>query len=228
MDRIYIARHVAPPPFVRGILVNAKGERFIGEDAYIDLIGGAITKQAGARAWLILRTSDFWSGIWKSFTRGLHTFKYYSLPLFVNILLGGTKRGSSLEAVASAAGIDAVALRATAEGYDRDLRQGAPDPLGKADSYRELLGDGPFYALNLSVSNPRALTPFQTLGGLVLDEESGAVLRADGSPISGLYAAGTCAMGLCSNGYISGLSIADGVFSGRRAARTAASAAREA
>jgi 3-oxo-5alpha-steroid 4-dehydrogenase len=33
------------------------------------------------------------------------------------------------------------------------------------------------------------------------------VLRADGSSIEGLYAAGRSAYGLCSNGYISGLSI---------------------
>jgi 3-oxo-5alpha-steroid 4-dehydrogenase len=48
------------------------------------------------------------------------------------------------------------------------------------------------------------------------------VVRADGAAIRGLYAAGMSAVGLHSNGYISGLSIADGVFSGRRAGRAAA------
>ncbi|WP_159083087.1 hypothetical protein [Lysinibacillus sp. 2017] len=39
----------------------------------------------------------------------------------------------------------------------------------------------------------------------------------------GLYAAGRTAVGICSNSYISGLSLADGMFSGRRAARHIAS-----
>jgi 3-oxo-5alpha-steroid 4-dehydrogenase len=75
------------------------------------------------------------------------------------------------------------------------------------------------------MSNRHALTKFMTLGGLEVDEDSGAVLRENGSPIAGLYAAGMAAKGLHSNGYISGLSIADGVFSGRRAGRHAAGVA---
>jgi predicted oxidoreductase len=60
-----------------------------------------------------------------------------------------------------------------------------------------------------------------TLGGLVVDEDTGQVLRADGSVIEGLYAAGRNAVGVCSQSYVSGLSIADCVFSGRRAGRNA-------
>jgi succinate dehydrogenase/fumarate reductase flavoprotein subunit len=57
-----------------------------------------------------------------------------------------------------------------------------------------------------------------------VDELTGAVRRADGSLVEGLYAAGRVAVGLCSKGYMSGLSIADTVFSGRRAGRYAAEA----
>ena len=57
-----------------------------------------------------------------------------------------------------------------------------------------------------------------TLGGLVVAPESGQVLRPDGSPVDGLYAAGRSAAGLCSRSYVSGLSLADCVFSGRRPA----------
>ena len=52
---------------------------------------------------------------------------------------------------------------------------------------------------------------------------TGPVLRASGAPIAGLYAAGRTALGVCSNIYVSGLSVSDCVFSGRRAARSAAS-----
>ena len=60
-------------------------------------------------------------------------------------------------------------------------------------------------------------TPMLTLGGLVVDEETGAVRSTAGEPIPGLYAAGRTAVGICSRSYVSGLSLADCVFSGRRA-----------
>jgi 3-oxo-5alpha-steroid 4-dehydrogenase len=63
-----------------------------------------------------------------------------------------------------------------------------------------------------------------TLGGLVVDEDTGLVKRDDGSTITGLYAAGRTAVGICSNSYVSGLSLADCVFSGRRAGVHAATA----
>ena len=50
------------------------------------------------------------------------------------------------------------------------------------------------------------------------------VRRADGAVVPGLYAAGRTAVGLCSHSYVSGLSLADCVFSGRRAGRSAAAA----
>jgi len=62
-----------------------------------------------------------------------------------------------------------------------------------------------------------------TLGGLVVAEATGQVLRADDTAIDGLYAAGRSAVGICSNSYVSGLSLADCVFSGRRAGRSASS-----
>jgi len=60
-----------------------------------------------------------------------------------------------------------------------------------------------------------------TTGGLAVDGETGMVKRRDGSLVQGLYAAGRAAAGIVSNGFVSGLTIADTVFSGRRAARAA-------
>ena len=61
-----------------------------------------------------------------------------------------------------------------------------------------------------------------TLGGLRVNERTGAVLNEQGEDIKGLYAAGRNAVGICSHTYISGLSLADCVFSGRRAGRVMA------
>ena len=57
-----------------------------------------------------------------------------------------------------------------------------------------------------------------------MDERSGAVLDSQGQAISGLYAAGRSALGIPSHLYISGLSLADCVFSGRRAGAAVARA----
>ena len=65
-----------------------------------------------------------------------------------------------------------------------------------------------------------------TLGGLSVDEKTGAVLDEKAQPIGGLYAAGRAAVGICSGNYVSGLSIADCVYSGRRAGRMASSQAK--
>jgi 3-oxo-5alpha-steroid 4-dehydrogenase len=81
--------------------------------------------------------------------------------------------------------------------------------------------EGPFSLIDCS-SRPRLgyPCPMLTLGGLVVDEDTGQVLSAAGTPVPGLYAAGRNAVGICSNSYVSGLSIADCVFSGRRAGRS--------
>ena len=59
------------------------------------------------------------------------------------------------------------------------------------------------------------------LGGLDTTAD-GHVLDLDGAPIPGLYAAGRTTSGLAVSGYVSGLSLGDGTFFGRRAGRAAA------
>jgi 3-oxo-5alpha-steroid 4-dehydrogenase len=56
------------------------------------------------------------------------------------------------------------------------------------------------------------------MGGLIVNEETGQVKDDDGNDIEGLYAAGRTAVGIPSWLYMSGLSIADCVFSGLRVA----------
>lgn len=61
-----------------------------------------------------------------------------------------------------------------------------------------------------------------SLGGLKVNESNGAVIDAAGRDIPGLYAAGRTAIGVASSRYVSGLSLADCIFSGRRAGKAAA------
>ncbi len=81
----------------------------------------------------------------------------------------------------------------------------------------------PFYGVDISLkSSPADFVPGLTLGGLTVDTATGNVRTAAGDRVEGLYAAGRTAVGICSKSYVSGLSLADCVFSGRRAGRHAA------
>jgi 3-oxo-5alpha-steroid 4-dehydrogenase len=62
-----------------------------------------------------------------------------------------------------------------------------------------------------------------TTGGLATTLD-GEVLDLTGSTIPGLYAAGRASAGIHAWGYISGTSLGDGTFFGRRAGRAAARA----
>lgn len=221
MDRVFVGRGISPPDgLIEGVLVNAQGKRFVNEDVYIGLLGDAIAQQPGGKAWLILPARAFWKSFRWAIAPGWDQFLPFGIPALMNMLLGGTRRARSLKAIAAKCAIDADELARTIAAYDAAARDGRPDTLGKNADYVEPLGDGPYFALNMALDNPFSLTPVFTLGGLKVDEESGAVERADGSAIPGLYAAGRTAVGLCSLGYMSGMSIADTVFSGRRIGRT--------
>jgi 3-oxo-5alpha-steroid 4-dehydrogenase len=202
--------------------VNQNGQRFVNEAAYSVVVGGAILEQpGGGKAYLILRAADFWEGVRRSFSPGKGNFWVWGAPALLNVAMGGTRRGANLETLARKIGVDAAGLVKTVADFDARANQGAADPLGKMQDMMKPLSGGPYYAVNTSVDNRYAPMPAFTMGGLDVDEETGMVKRADGRVIRGLYAAGRVAVGLCSNGYVSGLSIADIVFSGRRAARAA-------
>lgn len=135
----------------------------------------------------------------------------------------GHKKAKSLDTLAEKIGVDATGLKTTVEAYNSGIKTGAGDPAHKDPEYSTPLLTPPYYALNISVENAAFFpVPGLTLGGLVVDGESGLVKHRDGGLIEGLYAAGRNAVGVCSNSYISGLSLADCIFSGRRAGAHAA------
>ncbi len=225
MDVLYIARNMAPPAaLLDGILVNRQGRRFVPEDAYTGNVGDSIARQPEQMAWLILPATSLLRALKECVTCGWHNFKFFGLPAMANIFLGGTKFAFSIAAAARSCKIAHGTLLETCRSHDADLSNGVPDRHGFTSAARARIGNGPFFIINMALSNRHAFTPYMTLGGLLVDEVTGTVLRADGTAVQGLYAAGLCAVGLHSAGYISGISLADGVFSGRRAGRNCAAA----
>ncbi len=220
MDRLFVTKAISPPhEFIFGVLVNMDGQRFITEDAYLGNVGCAISEQSQTgSAWLILDANTFWAGVKQAVWPLKNAVSWWGMPALLNIVLGGTKRASSLAGLARKVGIDPSALEKTVEEFNSHARSGTDPVHGKMQQHLRPLETSTCYAVNLSVKNKWGFSGTMPYGGLTVDEDTGAVTREDGTPIVGLYAAGRTAVGVCSESNFSGLSIADTVFSGRRAA----------
>jgi succinate dehydrogenase/fumarate reductase flavoprotein subunit len=185
---------------LKGIIVNAHGQRFITEDSYYAFPGHDIAFHQNGLAYLIVdKDSD------------------YPWPNDFRISLKA--QANSIRELEQALKMPEGMLQHTAEYYSRHARAGK-DPLFNKDAhYLAPLAKAPFKAYELSRS--RSFFAAATFGGLhtSLDSE---VFSVWGKPIPGLYAAGRTAASIPVSPYIaSGVSVGDGVFTGRRAARHA-------
>lgn len=182
------------------------------------MVGNAIAEQPGdGTAYLVMDSTTFWRALWNAVTIGPGMFFFWGLPALLNVFFGQTRRGRTPALLAKKLGIDAAGLKTTIERYNKQAEDGESDDRGKLPSNIVPIAKGPYYAINMSIHNKYGITPVFTLGGLRVNEITGQVLRRDGSSVKGLYAAGRTAVGICSAGYMSGMSLADLVFSGRRA-----------
>ncbi len=222
MQNLQLVRNLTPEPLRYGLLVNSHGRRFINEDAYNGDVGKAIGAQPGARAWLVLDRHNLLAALRACVFGSRGSFLHFSLPSLVAILFGGSRVARTLPGLARKCGWDAEPFTQELRVHNERVQVRQPDPLGKADDKMLPLSSGPFIAVDFSLGNPLGFTFMFTLGGLTVDVGTGAVTDAGGKAIAGLYAAGRSAVGLCSNGYVSGLSLGDGIFSGRRAGASAA------
>ena len=213
-------RFINPPQkWPKGIAVNEQGERFCNEEVYGATLGHAICEEQNGKAWLILDKHLRRQSIWQALVGGYWWFQ--SVPALAMMLLSA-KKGSTPAELARKTGMDPISLEASLNAYNQAINTGKPDPMGKSTESCQALSNGPFYALDISVSSGVLPLGALTLGGLKVDESNGQVLDTNAHPIKGLYAAGRTAVGIPSNLYISGLSLADCVFSGRRAAAAVA------
>ncbi|MGW0890771.1 FAD-binding protein [Saccharopolyspora sp. NPDC002578] len=215
MEKVSAWRFITPPsPFLGAVLVDEHGDRVCDESRYGAALGDALINHHGGRGWLLIDAE-----LRREALRRLREQTvWFQLMQALHLLGGRSVSAPTLAEVAVRAGIDPVRLRKTAEAHDGAAD--GEDPAGKPAEFVRRLRTPPFTLLDISIRPSVAYPcPMLTLGGLVTDETTGAVLDDDRAPIPGLYAAGRTAAGLCSNSYVSGLSLADCVFSGRRAGR---------
>lgn len=214
-------RFINPPKsWVEGLIVNRAGQRFVNESSYGARIGEYMAEENDGQATLI-----FDQAMLKDVLLQLMPGKVWLLlqtaPALLSLLFN-TKRAASIAQLAQRCGLPAAAVEESVARYNGFARNRQDTDFHKPADYLRPVEKGPFYAMDISVGNKLFICPTITLGGLRVDEASGRVLREDGSAIPNLYAAGRTAIGVASQSYVSGLSLADCVFSGRRAARSLA------
>ncbi len=211
MDNISAWRFMLPPlAMIKGALVNIKGRRFCNEQLYGASIGKHIGAQPQGKAFLILDKKMIREA--KS-QLGKQTAYFQRGPMEY-LLRIGHKKAKTIGELAIKIGCEKSVLEATIERYNV-----SDCPFQKDDKMKVAIDQSPFYAFDCSIKESTYFPfPSLTLGGLVVDESSGLVKTKNGNTIDNLYAIGRTAIGVCSENYVSGLSLADCIFSGRRAA----------
>lgn len=202
MDATEVAFLIDPQQTARGILVNARGQRYVAEDMYSGRIGQVTLYHQDDTAYLII-DGDAMEEAMASTS---------ATPFLKRPATWICDTVAELEAEI---GLPASALQNTVDAYNTAAARGEDPPLHKKPEWLKPVG-APVGAIDL-----RGSCAGFTLGGLqtTLDAE---VLHVAGEPIPGLFAAGRCTAGLAAWGYASGVSLGDGSFYGRRAGRSAA------
>ena len=182
------------------ILVNHESKRFCNEMDTRDVVSAAILAQTKGEAFLI-----FDQGVRKSLA---------SIETYANQHL--LKEGATVAELAKAIGIPAADLEATLNRYNAQQKAGTDEDFGRsAAQMTASLETAPYYAV--------CVTPaiHHTMGGLSVNTDT-QVLKADGTPIPGLYAAGEVTGGLHGANRLGGNGVADIVVNGRLAGIAAA------
>ena len=175
--------------------VRRDGKRFVNEaNGYYDYVEGllaATPEGEAAEAWQIADAEFV-----RKYPLGMA--KPLPVPLFPYLRSGYLKKGSTIEDLAAACGIDPEGLAKTIADFNENARRGVdPDFNRGATEFNKYGGDprntpnpslrplekGPFYAVKIVPGS------FGTFAGLAADARA-RVLDTSGRPIQGLYVAG--------------------------------------
>jgi predicted oxidoreductase len=199
---MFITAAAYPPGILlTGVVVNQDGKRFVAEDSYHSRTSAFVMQQPDQVAFLIVDEEHM---------------EMPPMPLIK--FIDGYETVAEME---KALGIPEGNLAATLSRYNEHAAKGEDPDFHKQPDYLASQAKGPWAAFDLSLG--RAMYSGFTMGGLVTSID-GEVLRADGSVVTGLYAAGACASNIAEDGmgYASGTQLGEGSFFGRRAGTHAA------
>ncbi|MBF4163536.1 FAD-binding protein [Nocardioides acrostichi] len=205
MSEPFITAPFYPPSsFVKALVVNKDAERFVAEDSYHARTSYYVMQQRDSAAYLIADSEHM---------------EEQTMPL-VKFVDGY----ETLEEMEAALGMPEGKLVATIERYNEYAAQGEDPDFHKHPDWLAPQSTGPWGVYSLTLGE--AMYAGFTLGGMACSVD-GEALRADGSVVRGLYAAGACAANIAVDGqsYCSGTQLGEGSFFGRRAGSHAAARA---
>lgn len=195
--------HILITEAVRGngaILINRKGNRFVNEMETRDVVSSAILAQTGGMAYLV-----FDEQVRKSLA---------SIETYYN--QGVLKSAATVEQLAEAINLSPSVLATTLSHYTEMQQKGLDEDFGRAASAMTApLNTAPYYAVGVTPAI------HHTMGGIKVDQEM-HVLRADGTAIPGLFAAGEVTGGLHGANRLGGNGVGDIVVNGKIAGHNAA------
>lgn len=202
MEEAFVTAPFYPPSqLVKGIVVNKLGERFVAEDSYHSRTSAFVMEQPDHAAYLIVDSEHIEHPV-------------FPLAPFID----GWETIAEME---QGLGLPAGSLEKSLARYNEHAAAGEDPDFHKQPAWLAPQDRGPWGAYDLTLG--KALYAGFTMGGLTTDVD-GRVLRADGTPIAGVYAAGACASNIAQDakGYSTGTQLGEGSFFGRRAGRHAA------
>ncbi|MDB1696417.1 flavocytochrome c [Enterococcus casseliflavus] len=182
---------------VRGegaILVNQQGERFYNELETRDNVSAAITDLPESYAYLIF--DNALAGRAKQ-------VDYYKEQ-------GVVVEADTIEALAEKIDVDPATLKKTLDTWNQAVTDKADKDFGRETAMDYDMTEGPFYAIQIAPGI------HHTMGGVKINTKT-QVLKEDGTPITGLYAAGEVTGGIHGQNRIGGNAVADIMVFGRQA-----------
>ena len=186
-----------------GILVNQDGHRFTNEHKGYSELSPEVLSQPGGSVYMVFNQEN------ADQTSKFQIFDEAGIVI----------RGNSIEELATEIGVDEDHLKAAVTDFTNGIETGE-DSLNRTLFPTHF--DGPYYAIQVTADLRH------TQGGLVTDVV-GHVLKADGTVIKGLYAAGGVMEGFSDTagpGYMSGNGLLQALVFGRLAGEEAASTTR--
>ncbi len=194
LDVFECALPLGPPHrLCRAILVDRQGRRFVNEDTYTGRIGWKALMEHGGDVFMVLDEAIY--------ERNLLGLRF-------------SHAAETVEELARDLGVPEAALAATVADYNEHAARGEDPEFGKLPPFVQPLVP-PLGAIDLRVTRGAIYATF-TLGGLHTDAD-GRVVTATDARVPGLFAVGRASASLAAGGYVSGISLGDGTFFGRRA-----------
>jgi flavocytochrome c len=150
-------------------VVNKRGERFMDESIWNAYFAHALYNQPDSTGYIIIDEAIRTGNPFTDFEREIGS--------------GVIKQADTFQDLAVQCGLPQDTFTATIDRYNRYCEAGKDEEFGKAAEILAPLTKPPYYAIEIW---PLVLN---TVGGAVIDANA-RVLRSDGTPIPGLYAAG--------------------------------------